>query len=76
MKTEDYFFDHKNNEITFSRLGTQTLNASIVLYGFFLCAQTVHSRNYAHRNTVNKVQTPLPTIVFFSVKTPFLRNPR
>lgn len=76
MNTEDYFFDYRREEITFSRLGTQTLNTSIVLYGFVLCTQTVHSRNYMHRNIINKVQTPLPSIVFFGENPCFLRNPR
>lgn len=71
-----YFFDYRKNKITFSRLGTQTLNASIVLYGFFLCAQTVDSRNDTQRNTKNKIHQTLPSIVFFGENPRFLRNPR
>lgn len=60
-----YFLDYRKNKITFSRLGTQTQNASIVLYGFFLCAETVDSRNDTQRNTKNKIQTNFALDCFF-----------
>lgn len=70
-----YFLDYRKNKITFSHLGTQTLNASIVLYGFFLCAQTVDSRNDTQRNTKNKIQTNFALDCFFRWKPAFSKKP-